>query len=189
MSVGYTTFFPKKDGFTKFVVRNIAPNNKRIRIFQYPINNGDIRDLMAIPGVSEADIRASLLKGELVKKFDAREIELVESDIDLIQFNQLQKTFLKDLGFSVGLDAGSVRKEDVSLNGVKNSINTIFTISDKFLYNSDFKIAVYRNGVRQMYTYNYLIAESGGASTGYDTIIFVDPPDEDDELIIDYFPA
>lgn len=43
-----------------FVVKNISPQNKTITIFQYPINMGCERDLLAIPGVAEQDIRASL---------------------------------------------------------------------------------------------------------------------------------
>src|SRR5574338_1584724 len=50
---------------------------KVIFIFHYPINPGETRDLLAIPGVQEADIRASLLKGELRHKFLCGDIELV----------------------------------------------------------------------------------------------------------------
>lgn len=103
MSVGGNTIFQKLG--TVFVVKNIAPNNKRIRIFQYPINNGQTRDILAIPGVSEADIRHSLLKGELLIKLQHREIIIVESDIDLIQFNDVQKAFLQSSGITKGLDA------------------------------------------------------------------------------------
>lgn len=191
MTVGFTTFFPKRVD-TKFVVKNIAPNNKRIRIFNYPINNGDVRDLMAIPQVSEADLRHALLKGELMIKFLNREVTVVASNIDLIQFDDEQRAFLTSIGVNLGLDAGSgaARIEDVSLLGTKNGINTIFTLpSGTFLYSTDFKIAVYRNGVRQKFTSNYLISESGGPGTGYDTIIFIEPPESDEELIIDYYPG
>ncbi len=59
-----------------------------------------------IPGVSESDIRASLLKGELRHKFLAEDIELVFSDIDLLQFNDCHKDWLKSLGFGKGIEVG-----------------------------------------------------------------------------------
>lgn len=108
MTVGFGTFFPKISN-TKFVVRNIAPQGKRIRIFQYPINNGETRDLLAIPAVSEADIRHSLLKGELAVKIKYGELEIVDSDIDLLQFNAEQKSFLENAGVNKGLAVTSAQ--------------------------------------------------------------------------------
>src|SRR5271165_3139934 len=58
---------------------------KTIMIFNYPINAGGTRDLLKIPGVQEEDIRSSLLKGELRHKFLCGDIELVSSNIDLLQ--------------------------------------------------------------------------------------------------------
>jgi len=88
-----------------FVVRNITPDrNKTIKIFNYPINFNTTRDLLQIPGVSEADIRASLLKGELNHKIRAKDILIECSDIDLLQFNNAQKTFLQNAGVTIGLD-------------------------------------------------------------------------------------
>lgn len=90
-----------------FVVLNTAPENKTIKIFNYPINYGQTRDLLQIPGVAEADIRASLLKGEINHKIRAGEVIVTCSDIDLLQFNASQKTFLQGAGIVNGLDAGS----------------------------------------------------------------------------------
>jgi hypothetical protein len=87
-----------------FVVLNTANENKTIKIFQYPINFGETRDLLQIPGVAEDDIRASLLKGELNHKIRAGEIVVICSDIDLLQFNTAQKTFLQGAGIVNGLD-------------------------------------------------------------------------------------
>jgi hypothetical protein len=102
--VGFNTFFPKTFD-TRFVVRNIAPNGKRVRIFQYPIDNGYTRDLLAIPEVSESDIRHSLLKGTLYIKIACNEIEIVYSNIDLLQFGVDHKAFLESAGVTVGLEA------------------------------------------------------------------------------------
>lgn len=97
-------YTPGKNPSTKFIVRNTAPGNKRVRIFQYPIGNGLERDLLAIPGISEADIRHSLLKGQLLEKLNAGEITIVDSDIDLLQFNDDQKAFLASHGVTKGLE-------------------------------------------------------------------------------------
>jgi len=57
------TFFPKLTSIN-FTVKNLSVNRK-IHIFNYPINPGQTRDLLAIPEISEMDIRHSLIKGEL----------------------------------------------------------------------------------------------------------------------------
>lgn len=89
-----------------FIVLNTSPQVKTIKIFQYPINYGQTRDLLQIPGVSESDIRASLLKGELNHKIRAKDIIVICSDVDLLQFNANQKIFLQNAGIVNGLDAG-----------------------------------------------------------------------------------
>jgi hypothetical protein len=90
-----------------FIVQNIITNsNKTIKIFDYPIPTGNTRDLLRIPGVSESSIRASLLKGELRNKILAKEIRIICSDVDLIQFNENQKIFLMQAGVVDGLEAG-----------------------------------------------------------------------------------
>lgn len=90
-----------------FIVQNIAPVKKTIRIFNYPINHEETRDLLRIPGVAESDIRASLLKGELNHKIRAQEITVLCSDIDLTQYNLTQKYFLQSAGIINGLEIGS----------------------------------------------------------------------------------
>jgi len=185
----------KKNGC--FVVRNITPDrNKTIKIFHYPILFNTTRDLLQIPGVAEADIRASLLKGELRHKILAKDIVVECSDIDLLQFNLDQKKFLQDSGIIKGLQVDNsnlvaIRKEDIQLVGIVDDANKVFTIpSGTFLMTSDYKIIVYRNGVKQFYLDDYFIAESGGPGAGYDTVIFntapvtLAPPDV---LTADYY--
>ena len=101
---GFETPFPKRVN-TKFVVKNIAPGNKCIKLFMYPINHGGTRDLLMIPTVSEADIRHSLLKGSLLIKILAKEIEVVDSNIDLMMFDPQQRQFLYDAGVRIGMEA------------------------------------------------------------------------------------
>lgn len=92
---------------TCFIVRNVCTDNhKTINIFHYPINYGQERDLLQIPGIQEADIRASLLKGELRHKFLCGDIELVCSNVDLLQFSDHQRAFLQSFGFTEGIQVG-----------------------------------------------------------------------------------
>lgn len=97
---------------THFIVKNTtggsatAPYQKTIFIFNYPINWGEDRDLLQIPGLQEADIRASLLKGVLRHKFLCGDIALVSSNIDLLQFSDKQRNFLFQFGFTEGVQVG-----------------------------------------------------------------------------------
>ena len=92
-----------------FVVRNITPDRgKTIKIFNYPILFNQTRDLLKIPGVSESDIRASLLKGTLRHKILAQDIVIECSDIDLLQFNDAHKEFLQNAGIVNGLEVTAI---------------------------------------------------------------------------------
>ncbi len=178
-----------------FIVRNIiTDSNKCIRIFDYPIPVGTTRDLLRIPGIDEAEIRASLLKGTLRNKIIAGEIHIECSDIDLLQFNDDQKTFLQVAGVVDGLipaggtGTGGFDIQDAALIGVQNNINAIFTTSTKFKHTDpNLKEIIFVNGLRQHIPEDYFVAESGGLGTGYDTVVFVVPPFPDDILTIDYF--
>ena len=185
-----TTEF-EKNSSTSFVVKNIAPRGKRIQIFRYPIANQQTRDLLAIPYVSEADIRHSLLKGELMIKIKNKEIEVVQSDIDLLQFNNEQKQFLKSAGVVKGLEIGIeqldpsialggagnvIVRENVMLLGARDGVNRIFMTPEKFItglyLGSIYSIRIRHNGRGMDPDLDYDISESGGAGTGYDTIFF-----------------
>ena len=102
----YDDFAPGKKINGCFVVQNISPQIKTINIFHYPIRHGHQRDLLAIRGVAESDIRASLLKGELQHRIRVGDIRVQCSDIDLLQFNIAQHAFLLGAGIVNGLDAG-----------------------------------------------------------------------------------
>lgn len=145
---------------TKFVVKNIALDYKTINIFTYPIVSGQTRDLLSIPFISESDIRFHLLKGEILLKLLAKEIIIVESNIDLLQFDSAHKQFLKDSGVVIGTEVGVDQitnnlyqtildgyggggssgfvayvdfHENIPLIGTKNGINTIFITPNKFI--------------------------------------------------------
>jgi hypothetical protein len=183
----------KKNG--TFTVRNITPDRKKtIKIFNYPILYNTTRDLLQIPGVAEADIRASLLKGELRHKILAKDIVIEASDIDLLQFNIDQKLFLQNAGVVDGLSVAQAQLGEPWLSdqhfiGIQNSINTIFYTATKFLARPNDGATVFFNGMRMNIGNDYLISESGGPGTGYDTIIFINPPVVSDILRIDYRKA
>jgi len=197
-NVGHNTVFLKNPS-TRFVVKNIAPNGKRVRVFQYPIVSGATRDLLDIPFVSEADIRHSLLKGELLIKFRCKELIVVDADIDLLQFNDDQKAFLESIGITKGLEVSGggasvsafFHHENINLIGIKNESNRIFTTPEIFIngpFNShDFSIRIRNNGQALVENENYLLSESGGTGTGFDTITFISfKPKASDTLVADY---
>lgn len=169
-----------------FIVRNVSPyENKTIKIFHYPINWGETRDILQIPGVDESDIRGSLLKGELNHKIRASDIVVVCSDIDLLQFNDNHKKFLQNAGIINGLelDSGSgsvitdipyLFKNEIPLIGSVDGVNRIFNTPDKFIqgtyFGNIFKIFVTHNGHILFEGIDYVVSESGGPGTGFDTI-------------------
>ena len=165
-----------------FIVLNISPQIKTINIFNYPINYHCTRDLLQIPGVAESDIRASLLKGELNHKIRAKDITVICSDIDLLQFNMAPKAFLQSSGIVNGLQVTSdqmavIELRSIELVGSVDNVNTTFMIpSGTWIQSDPYKICVYKNGVEQVLGDDYFIAESGGPGAGYDTVIFVVPP-------------
>jgi len=196
--VGFNTIFPKQCD-TVFRVKNIAPNNKRVRVFTLPIKNGCVRDLMTIPHVSEADIRHSLLKGELNIKLRSKEIFVVESNINLLQFDPCHRQFLIDSGITDGIDASGGNLVDIpftfkqgqELIGVQDGANPIFTTPDNFIQgmfgNNEFRILIRHNGRVLQEGTDYIVSESGGVGTGYDTVIFkCTLPDAEDEIVVDY---
>lgn len=194
-AVGFETWFPKKCP-TVFVVKNIAPEGKRIKIFTFPIGNGKERDLMDIDFVSEADIRHSLLKGELMTKLRAKEAIVTKSNIDLLQFDECQKAFLESVGIMEGLEvAGSgdipyLFRQGVMLIGVQDGSNRVFTTPEKFiegtLGNNEFRILIKHNGRDLVKDIDYTLSESGGVGTGFDTIILNFSPKKRSVLRADY---
>lgn len=156
------------------------------------------RDLLAIPGVAGDDIKASLLKGEVKHKFEVKDIELVFSDIDLLQFSDCQREWLYSLGFTIGVqvaypELAVIEYQDIELIGTVDGFNTIFTVPDdvSWIQTFPYKIIVYKNGVKQVLGDDYYILESGGPGTGYNTIVFASPPnttcDYTDYLTADYY--
>jgi len=200
-NVGHNTWFSKQCP-TVFVVKNIDPGKKRVRIFQQPINPGETRDLMETDWVSEADIRHSLLKGSLNVKLRAGEIIIVDSNIDLLQFDPCHKEFLESAGITTGLEVenggGSsfpfIFREGTELIGTIDGINRTFTTPEVFLdgtiSDNVLRIKILHNGRRLIKDIDYIISESGGLGTGYDTvefISFIPQAEPKSRLVADYF--
>ena len=192
------TFFTKAPG-TEFVVKNIALNNKTVRVFNTPIRNRDTYDLLSVPDISEANIRHSLLKGELRIKFSCQELVVVSSNIDLLQFSNQHKTWLQSIGITDGLEitgTGSSRtflhKINIRMLGIKNGSNRTFTTPDVFI-NEDvggdlLTISIFHDGNRLVEDDEYVLAESGGAGTGFNTVIITAfKPKAESTLIANYF--
>lgn len=99
-------FAPDQPHCGQFVVRNISPQKKTVKVFNYPINLHETRDLLKIPGIYEAEIKSSLMKGQLRRKFLNQDIELVISNIDLLQFTDCGINYLEGYGFTTGVTIG-----------------------------------------------------------------------------------
>jgi hypothetical protein len=155
-------FAPGLNECTAFIVRNISPQRKTINIFNYPINLHCERNLLKIRGVSAGDIRSSVEKGEIRHKFLCGDIELVYSDIGLLQFSNCEKEWLIKYGFTTGIDIGwdqldgyvqglielgaegggggaadgyitYLWREKIPLIGMRNNSNRTFYTPDKFI--------------------------------------------------------
>lgn len=104
--MGMNVFAPDQPQCGQFVVKNISPQKKTIFIFNYPINLNETRDLLKIPGIYEAEIKSSLMKGTLRRKLLNQDIELVISNIDLLQFTDCGIQYLEGYGFTTGVTIG-----------------------------------------------------------------------------------
>ncbi len=181
---GFNQFAPYLKKNKCFIVKNITEFDNRkkvIRIFDYPININCERDLLMIPGVSEESIQASLFKGEIRHKICAKDIIIVCSNINLLQFDDAEKAFLQSAGIVEGLEVIGVGRvpylwrEEKDLIGLKNNSNRTFYTSEKFLNGTfvtgdQFHIHIKHNGKDLYEGIDYTIAESSGPGTGYDII-------------------
>lgn len=73
------------------------------------------------------------------------------------------------------------------LLGVKDTVNISFQTPFKWAQETEIKIRVAVNGQDQLLGYNYVIEESAGAGTGFDTVIFRRAPRLFDTLTCDFY--
>ncbi len=83
-----------------FIVRNNAPQGKSLKIFNVAIGNNQTLDLMKIPGISEDDIKASLVKGELGKKLNSNYLKVVSSTLNFDSSDSTYTSLLTSYGLS-----------------------------------------------------------------------------------------
>lgn len=108
MTVGGNTFYRKRTSI-HFKVQNIthllpSEDQKKYYVFNAVIYPGQVLDLLAISGISEADIRESLIKGELANRIRNKDLIIVSSSIDLLQFDEEQREFLAAAGVKMAID-------------------------------------------------------------------------------------
>ena len=88
----------------------------------------------------------------------------------------------------VFISAGRFRT-GATLVGPKDGVNRSFKVpsGDKFTQNLPYlTICVFFNGVRQIPLEDFILAESGGPGTGYDTVILDRAPRHYDMIVSDY---
>lgn len=74
----------------------------------------------------------------------------------------------------------------VPLGGAVNGANTVFTTPEAFRNSGGITISVYYNGQRIFETDDYILSESGGVGTGFNTITVLFTPRAGDRLDADY---
>lgn len=72
------------------------------------------------------------------------------------------------------------------LIGVKDGNNVMFTTPSKFLHEDGASIIFNKNGQEQLLGFDYIIEESGGLGTGFDTVVTRRPPRIFDSLTCHY---
>ena len=96
-----------------------------------------------------------------------------------------------DSGATPGGDIPASLRTNVIALGLINGVNTVFTTPDNFTHDGVTDEAVYLRGKRLLEgaSNDYTAVESGGAGTGYDTIVLARAPKPGDNLLLDYYVA
>jgi hypothetical protein len=126
------TVFANRNNYTKltFIVNNISSSKKSITIFNKSLRYLDIVDLMKISGISENDIRDSLIKGDLRVKIDNGDLRILSSNINLITFDDSFSTWLVNNGVSSNTTAGGGGIAVVSGSVGTYDCNTSISVGD-----------------------------------------------------------
>jgi len=79
-------------------------------------------------------------------------------------------------------------REGILLLGLYDGVNVTFATPEPFVQDSNLNIKVYLNGQRLRFgpSNDYVVAESGGPGTGYDTVVVAVPPKSFEHLVADY---
>jgi hypothetical protein len=98
----------KKQASVVFKIKNVSKIRKTLSIFNIRLKYNNIIDVLGIAGVSQNDIENSLLKGQLRNKILSGDIIVVESNIELLQYDESQKQFLENAGVVSGVNGGAL---------------------------------------------------------------------------------
>ncbi len=127
-------FLNKRNPNASFRVKNIV--NKSITFFNYKINPGITVDLIKIPNITEEIIKSSLLKGTLYNKIKSGELEVVFSDLGMVQFNNDQEEFLSNNNISfINEDSVTDDEDDIFQVEPVATLNALSAVADIDLEN------------------------------------------------------
>jgi len=130
MTVGFNTVYPKQTSIN-FTIQNTTPDKRTIKVFNTRVAYGNTLDLMQNPEVSEADIRHSLIKGELADHIRNGNITVVSTSIDLQQFDAQQEQFINNAGAALGVSTlfGEISVQDATASQTLTTQNTYYLIN------------------------------------------------------------
>lgn len=117
-----------------FIVQNIT--TKWINIFNNPVAPLAYIDLMKIRGISEEEIKSSLIKGELYYKFRAKQIKAFQSNVNLISFDPVFTAFLNRNGITTG--TGNPFEQSGSVSGTYTCSTNVNINDVVYLTSSDY---------------------------------------------------
>ena len=94
-----------------FIVQNVKI--KWISIFNNPVAPNGYIDLMKIRGISEEEIKSSLIKGELYHKIRTKSIKVFQSNVNLTSFDPTFTAFLNNAGITTGTGSPHADSQNV----------------------------------------------------------------------------
>ena len=137
----------------------------------------------------------TLYGGDIQIERDSNTVEAAARVLNLVNASVVSdgpNRVTVDLGASPGLLAIPQHRQFVELSGVQDGANQVFTLPEVAIHSTSqgLQVKVYLNGLllRPGSTRDYVVSESGGVGTGYDTITFLNDlaPKSRDSLWADY---
>ena len=96
MGMNTFAFLNQNPTTIKFIVQNIN-GTKFVTVFNIDIAPNQMIDLMSEPGISQEEIRNSLIKGELYNKIRVKDIKVLYSNVDLQSFDNTFNNFIQNV--------------------------------------------------------------------------------------------
>jgi hypothetical protein len=136
MGMNVFAYRPNPTGIS-FLVQNIT-GVKFVSVFNINIPPGGIVDLMAEPGISQEEIRNSLIKGELYFKLRTKDIKIFQSNVDLTSFDDIFNKFCADNGVTTGGGTPLIESNSNIISGEYNCDPNVTVNSVVYLTSSNF---------------------------------------------------